>query len=86
MSIRIIFNKYKKIILIILLLMIFISLKYKKKYDFENNQAINNTQNEIPPKVDNFGKNDTFNISSENAELGNLLNGKLKNNKYQLRK
>ena len=37
------------IILIILLLMIFISLKYKKKYDFENNQAINNTQNEIPP-------------------------------------
>ena len=57
------------IILIILLLMIFISLKYKKKYDFENNQAINNTQNEIPPKDDNFGKNDTFNISTESGSV-----------------
>ena len=53
------------IILIILLLMIFISIKNKKKYDFENNQVTNNTQNEIPPKEDNFGKNDTFNISTE---------------------
>lgn len=57
------------IILIILLLMIFISLKNKKKYDFENNQTINNTQNEIPPKDDNFGKNDTFNISSESGSV-----------------
>lgn len=50
------------IILIILLLMIFISIKNKKKYYFRNT---NNTQNEIPPKEDNFGKNDTFNISTE---------------------
>lgn len=57
------------IILIILLLMIFISIKNKKKYDFENNQVTNNTQNEIPPKEDNFGKNDTFNISTESGSV-----------------
>ena len=57
------------IILIILLLMIFISLKNKKKYDFGNNQVTNNTQNEIPPKEDNFGKNDTFNISTESGSV-----------------
>lgn len=57
------------IILIILLLMIFISLKNKKKYDFGNNQTTNNTQNEIPPKEDNFGKNDTFNISTESGSV-----------------
>lgn len=57
------------IILIILLLMIFISIKNKKKYDFENNQVTNNTQNEIPPKDDNFGKNDTFNISTESGSV-----------------
>lgn len=57
------------IILIILLLMIFISIKNKKKYDFGNNQVTNNTQNEIPPKEDNFGKNDTFNISTESGSL-----------------
>ena len=54
------------IILIILLLMIFISIKNKKKYDFRNT---NNTQNEIPPKEDNFGKNDTFNISTESGSV-----------------
>lgn len=57
------------IILIILLLMIFISLKNKKKYDFGNNQVTNNTQNDIPPKEDNFGKNDTFNISTESGSV-----------------
>lgn len=57
------------IILIILLLMIFISIKNKKKYDFGNNQVTNNTQNEIPPKEDNFGKNDTFNISTESGSV-----------------
>ena len=57
------------IILIILLLMIFISVKNKKKYHFENNQVTNNTQNEIPPKGDNFGKNDTFNISTESGSV-----------------
>ena len=57
------------IILIILLLMIFISIKNKKKYDFRNNQVTNNTQNEIPPKEDNFGKNDTFNISTESGSV-----------------
>lgn len=57
------------IILIILLLMIFISLKNKKKYDFGNNQVTNNTQNEISPKEDNFGKNDTFNISTESGSV-----------------
>lgn len=54
------------IILIILLLMIFISIKNKKKYDFRNT---NNTQNEILPKEDNFGKNDTFNISTESGSV-----------------
>jgi hypothetical protein len=54
------------IILIILLLMIFISAKNKKKYDFGNT---NNTQNEIPLKEDNFGKNDTFNISTESGSV-----------------
>lgn len=54
------------IILIILLLMIFISIKNKKKYYFRNT---NNTQNEIPPKEDNFGKNDTFNISTESGSV-----------------
>lgn len=54
------------IILIILLLMIFISIKNKKKYYFRNT---NNTQNEIPPKEDNFGKNDTFNISNESGSV-----------------
>ena len=54
------------IILIILLLMIFISIKNKKKYDFRNT---NNTQNEIPPKEDNFGKNDTFNILTESGSV-----------------
>ena len=54
------------IILIILLLMIFISIKNKKKYDFRNTT---NTQNEIPPKEDNFGKNDTFNISTESGSV-----------------
>lgn len=54
------------IILIILLLMIFISIKNKKKYDFRNT---NNTQNEIPLKEDNFGKNDTFNISTESGSV-----------------
>ena len=49
--------------------MIFISIKNKKKYDFENNQVTNNTQNEIPPKDDNFGKNDTFNISTESGSV-----------------
>ena len=57
------------IILIILLLMIFISVKNKKKYDFGNNQVTNNTQNKIPPKDDNFGKNDTFNISTESGSV-----------------
>ena len=57
------------IILIILLLMIFISIKKKKKYDFGNNHVTNNTQNEIPPKEDNFGKNDTFNISTESGSV-----------------
>lgn len=57
------------IILIILLLMIFTSVKNKKKYDFGNNQVTNNTQNEIPPKEDNFGKNDTFNISTESGSV-----------------
>ncbi len=57
------------IILIILLLMIFISIKNKKQYDFGNNQVTNNTQNEIPPKEDNFGKNDTFNISTESGSV-----------------
>lgn len=57
------------IILIILLLMIFISIKNKKKYDFRNNQVTNSTQNEIPPKEDNFGKNDTFNISTESGSV-----------------
>jgi len=46
--------------------MIFISIKNKKKYDFRNT---NNTQNEIPPKEDNFGKNDTFNISTESGSV-----------------
>ena len=54
------------IILIILLLMIFISIKNKKIYDFRNT---NNTQNEILPKEDNFGKNDTFNISTESGSV-----------------
>lgn len=54
------------IILIILLLMIFISIKNKKKYYFRNT---NNTQNEIPPKEDNFDKNDTFNISTESGSV-----------------
>lgn len=54
------------IILIILLLMIFISAKNKKKYDFGNT---NNTQNEIPLKEDNFGKNDTFNIPTESGSV-----------------
>lgn len=54
------------IILIILLLMIFISIKNKKKYDFRNT---NNTQNDISPKEDNFGKNDTFNISTESGSV-----------------
>lgn len=57
------------IILIILLLMIFISIKNKKKYDFRNNHVTNNTQNEVPPKEDNFGKNDTFNISTESGSV-----------------
>lgn len=57
------------IILIILLLMIFISIKNKKKYDFGNNHVTNNTQNEVPPKEDNFGKNDTFNISTESGSV-----------------
>lgn len=57
------------IILIILLLMIFISIKNKKKYDFGNNHVTNNTQNEIPQKEDNFGKNDTFNISTESGSV-----------------
>ena len=70
------------IILIILLLMIFISIKNKKKYDFRNNQVTNNTQNEIPPKEDNFGKNDTFNISTESGSvdvLGYITIEKIKN-------
>ena len=46
--------------------MIFISIKNKKKYDFRNT---NNTQNEIPPKEDNFGKNDTFNILTESGSV-----------------
>ena len=57
------------IILIILLIMIFISIKNKKKYDFRNNHVTNNTQNEVPPKEDNFGKNDTFNISTESGSV-----------------
>lgn len=57
------------IILIILLLMIFISIKNKKKYDFRNNHVTNNTQNEVPSKEDNFGKNDTFNISTESGSV-----------------
>lgn len=57
------------IILIILLLMIFTSIKNKKKYDFGNNHVTNNTQNEVPPKEDNFGKNDTFNISTESGSV-----------------
>ena len=57
------------IILIILLLMIFISIKNKKKYDFGNNHVTNNTQNVIPQKEDNFGKNDTFNISTESGSV-----------------
>lgn len=57
------------IILIILLLMIFISLKNKKKYDFGKSHVTNNTQNEIPQKEDNFGKNDTFNISNESGSV-----------------
>lgn len=57
------------VVVVILILMIFISLKNKKKYDFGNNQVTNNTQNEIPPKEDNFGKNDTFNISTESGSV-----------------
>lgn len=57
------------VVVVILLLMIFISLKNKKKYDFGNNQVTNNTQNEVPPKEDNFGKNDTFNISTESGSV-----------------
>lgn len=57
------------IILIILLLMIFTSIKNKKKYDFGNNHVTNNTQNEVPPKENNFGKNDTFNISTESGSV-----------------
>lgn len=57
------------VVITILLLMIFISLKNKKKYDFGNNQVTNNTQNEVPPKEDNFGKNDTFNISTESGSV-----------------
>lgn len=57
------------VVITILLLMIFISLKNKKKYDFGDNQVTNNTQNEIPPKDDNFGKNDTFNISTESGSV-----------------
>lgn len=57
------------VVVVILILMIFISLKNKKKYDFGNNQVTNNTQNEIPPKEDNFAKNDTFNISTESGSV-----------------
>lgn len=57
------------VVVVILILMIFISLKNKKKYDFGNNQVTNNTQNDIPPKEDNFGKNDTFNISTESGSV-----------------
>lgn len=57
------------IILIILLLMIFTSIKNKKKYDFGNNHVTNNTQNEVPLKENNFGKNDTFNISTESGSV-----------------
>lgn len=57
------------VVIVILILMIFISLKNKKKYDFGNNQVTNNTQNEVPPKEDNFGKNDTFNISTESGSV-----------------
>lgn len=67
------------IILIILLLMIFISAKNKKKYVFGNT---NNTQNEIPLKEDNFGKNDTFNISTESGSadvLGYITIEKIEN-------
>ena len=59
--------------------MIFISVKNKKKYDFGNT---NNTQNEIPPKDDNFGKNDTFNISTESGSadvLGYITIEKIEN-------
>ena len=57
------------VVVVILILMIFISLKNKKKYDFRNNHVTNNTQNEVPPKEDNFGKNDTFNISTESGSV-----------------
>lgn len=70
------------VVVVILILMIFISLKNKKKYDFGNNQVTNNTQNVIPPKEDNFGKNDTFNISTESGSvdvLGYITIEKIKN-------